>query len=255
VIIHKLTEDILAWEENERASKRVERLLHFCHKYNCQLVDDPRAVRTVLSRAAIASKLMSLQGLTTVSGIQVSTPPFSTSAHFTSLRYPVIAKPLTAAGTKSSHSMKVLLRKPRHEVFQEPLLFQEYINHDAVLYKIYVLGDNISVFERSSLPNLPKDQSSTLDAVEFDSQRHPYPSLASFGFDQAAVNRSTLSDRLTLTSAEIQPVVNALKEAFRLQLFGFDVIYGMGKLWIGKKRSCFAVSTGLLTPSARLLHS
>jgi inositol-1,3,4-trisphosphate 5/6-kinase / inositol-tetrakisphosphate 1-kinase len=233
----------LAWGENDRASKRIERLLHFCDKYNCQLVDDPRAVRTVLSRAEISSRLMSLH-LTTVSGIQVSTPPFSTSSCFASLRYPVIAKPLTAAGTKSSHAMKVLLRTPRHEVFQEPSLFQEYINHDAVLYKIYVLGDNISVFERSSLPNLPQDQSSTLDAVEFDSQRHPYPSLASFGFDQGAVNRATVPDRLTLTSAEIKPVVDALKEAFRLQLFGFDVIYGMGKLWIGMKTVVSLFQTG-----------
>lgn len=239
VILHKLTEDILAWDDNEKAASRVERLFHFCATSQCELVDDPRAVRTVLSRAEIASRLMSLEDLTTVSGIQVSTPFVSTSPLHPELRYPVIAKPLTAAGTKASHSMKVLLRRPGKLVEQEPLLFQEYINHDAVLYKIYVLGDDISVFERTSLPNLPQEQSSTLDSVEFDSQRHPYPGLTSFGFDTVVSARRELSERIVLTADEIRPVVVAMKEAFRLELFGFDIIYGEKKLWIGKMQSCF----------------
>lgn len=235
MILHKLTEDILAWDDNDRAAKRVESLLSFCAGSQCQLVDDPRAVLSVLSRAEIASRVMSLENLETMSGIHVSTPSCSTTPCHPSLRYPVIAKPLTAAGTKASHSMKVLLRRPQCDgASQEPLLFQEYVNHDAVLYKIYVLGDDISVFERTSLPNLPKEQTSSLDAVEFDSQRHPYPSISSFGYDPEASARHKLSERIVLTSDEIRPVVAAMKQAFGLELFGFDIIYGESKLWIGK---------------------
>lgn len=72
--------------------------------------------------------------------------------------------------------------------------------------------------------------------MTFDSQRQPYPTLAEFGFTTNAA--STISPpktpRLVLTATDVAPVVDALRQAFgsSLQLFGFDVIYGDGCLWV-----------------------
>jgi inositol-1,3,4-trisphosphate 5/6-kinase/inositol-tetrakisphosphate 1-kinase len=159
------------------------------------------------------------------------------------LSFPMIVKPLTAAGTKASHAMAVLMDAsalPRI-VEKTPCLCQEYANHDSLLYKVYVLGDHVSVHKRRSLPNLPVDVKSRKSYVEFDSQR-PYPRLSDFGYDkntlsslkrqrpQAAEENNTATPAppkqpvVPVTAEEVMPVVDALKRAFGLELFGFDVL-------------------------------
>ncbi|OEU19388.1 hypothetical protein FRACYDRAFT_167635 [Fragilariopsis cylindrus CCMP1102] len=71
------------------------------------------------------------------------------------------------------------------------------------------------------LPNLPADLSNaTVDLVEFDSQR-PYPKLKDFA-------SSTLSApvHVPVTVHEVKPIVDVLKNAFGLELFGFDILIG-----------------------------
>ncbi|KAL3943673.1 MAG: hypothetical protein SGBAC_002253 [Bacillariaceae sp.] len=102
-------------------------------------------------------------------------------------------------------------------------LIQEYVNHDQRLYKVYVMGKNVHVYERASLPNLPSDvaEKATKDLVKFDSQ-HPYPQLKDFGilaFDTAPITRS-----MSVTPDEVLPLVDSLKRAFGLELFGFDIL-------------------------------
>jgi inositol-1,3,4-trisphosphate 5/6-kinase/inositol-tetrakisphosphate 1-kinase len=108
-------------------------------------------------------------------------------------------------------------------------IVQEFVNHDATLYKVYVLGDFVSVYERHSLPNLPDDLSTaSTDLVKFDSQR-PYPKLQDFGLDKEDSNKAT-SDaddavvRTPVAVDEVKPIVGALKDAFGLELFGFDIL-------------------------------
>ena len=69
--------------------------------------------------------------------------------------YRLIAKPLTAAGTKSSHHMGIVLARDGLQRLKLPCLLQEYANHGEKLFKVYILGDSVWVFSRDSLPNLP----------------------------------------------------------------------------------------------------
>jgi inositol-1,3,4-trisphosphate 5/6-kinase/inositol-tetrakisphosphate 1-kinase len=154
------------------------------------------------------------------------------------LSFPMIVKPLTAAGTKASHSMAVLMDASALPSIVEktPCLCQEYANHDSLLYKVYVLGDHVSVHKRRSLPNLPVDVKSSKSYVEFDSQR-PYPRLSDFGYDKNTLsslkrqrphageeNNTLPTPPKQVTTEEVMPVVDALKRAFGLELFGFDVL-------------------------------
>jgi inositol-1,3,4-trisphosphate 5/6-kinase/inositol-tetrakisphosphate 1-kinase len=237
VLLHKMTEDILclsnATEDDssetlQQARQRIERLQNYQRANpRCCLADDPNRVQVVMSRSAISATLQNaLLGITSESGLPVETPKFCVlqdSDDAVLLRYPLIAKPLPAAGTKKSHCMGIVFNQTGLESVGIPCLLQEYENHNGVLFKVYVLGQDIFVFSRPSLPNLPTEPSDleTLKSfVEFDSQR-PYPDLAHFGLTQSSASPHAVT---ALTALEVTPVVDALKSAFGLQLFGFDIL-------------------------------
>ncbi|KAL3816014.1 hypothetical protein ACHAXA_010785 [Cyclostephanos tholiformis] len=310
-----------------RASLRIKRLREYKEKVHppCVLVDSPNNILAVMSRADMADVLSRcLADVKTKCGIPVRTPWYrvvdenfasaagdgSTSTlrdiadeiDRSGIEYPLIAKPLSAAGTKSSHHMGIVLARDGLQRLKTPCILQEFANHGEQLFKVYVLGDSVWVSSRESLPNLPigekqirndaelvpplKDAPpSSLQSrsrrecyveferpagsrcyVEFDSQR-PYPKLADFGikaaddissFQKSKKQRldglSVESCRKTevheqkptsltkinniadgvineysilakfVTADEIDPVTNVLRDAFGLELFGFDVI-------------------------------
>lgn len=258
----------------KEAIMRVHRLLQYQKKHpDCSLADDPAKVLTLMSRSDIAHTLANcLVGVTSASGILVASPKFvvwhpaaiqgtalepeaNTRGDCTEIiaqrlrdaqmTYPLIAKPLQAAGTKISHHMTVLLQESSLDRIQNSFcLLQEYANHDGVLYKVYVLGNNVHVYQRPSLPNLPPlyrdggSRSQGPSYVDFDSQR-PYPRLSAFGVEDdskrktpatltnpstAASSCKTKAPAVAVTAEEVQPIVLALKKAFGLELFGFDIL-------------------------------
>ena len=369
-----LTTTVTMTRHQARAARRIQRLRDYKQKVHssCVLVDSPTNILAVMSRADMAEVLSScLEGVTTKSGIPVRTPRFrvveegeeSTIASRNCLesiptrhpsladeidnagfRYPLIAKPLTAAGTKSSHHMGIVMARDGLQRLKVPCLLQEYANHGGKLFKVYVLGESVWVFSRDSLPNLPLGESHIMSSidnnwqeknleevragrdapvyshprrptesyveferpagsrcyVEFNSQR-PYPKLSDFGFVEATQHSSTSSkiddldhydhcddldgnqchskqyfeseqdssprnkkQRLDcrastpfyyvecqetlrdecqsnifgdktpdlasfVTTDEIEPVTTALRAAFGLELFGFDIIVAHGK--------------------------
>lgn len=133
---------------------------------------------------------------------------------------PLMCKPVTACGPGSSHQLTVILNPEalfcgdrddcdgpgalKDDSFrrgvecgsedaqawawlsQQPTVVQEYVNHDGRLLKVYVLGlDEVRVFERESLPNLPppdevrrhlSQSTNRAGVVGFNSQE-PYPTL------------------------------------------------------------------------------
>ena len=272
-------------QDAQEAILRVHRLMRYQRKNpDCLLADDPRSVLTLMSRSAIAHALADcLVGVTSASGIPVSSPKFVVWDHHrnqvtkdanaemstmerdvtltsteviaqrldrANMSYPLIAKPLQAAGTKLSHHMTVLLNASSLEhIDTSSCLLQEYANHDAVLYKVYVLGNNVRVYQRPSLPNLPPldtfaDEGKTTESrhspsyVDFDSQR-PYPRLSAFGvkegkysakgtpppaFLSSLAKPTATHPKIAVTADEVQPIVDTLKNAFGLELFGFDIL-------------------------------
>lgn len=246
-------------KEAQAAILRVHRLMQYHKKHpECALADDPAKVLTLMSRSDIAHALKGcLVGVTSESGLPVTSPKFvvweapaGLSVEEQSLciaerlkkaqmSYPIIAKSLQAAGTKVSHLMTVLLNESSLEhIHGTPCLLQEYVNHDAVLYKVYVLGNNVRVYQRPSLPNLPEhfkiaaengDINESPSYVDFDSQR-PYPRLSAFGLSEGREHQGRPTYSVTVTTEEVQPIVEKLKEAFGLELFGFDILITSSEL-------------------------
>jgi hypothetical protein len=250
------------------------------------------------------------------------------------IEYPLIAKPLSAAGIKSSHHMGIVLARDGLQRLKTPCILQEYANHGGRIFKVYVLGESVWVFARESLPNLPIGETKHISSisptppcsntttllsddtqqqqpnngsrgrkrsyveferlagsrfyVEFDSQL-PYPKLADFGIDEVRCSSSNkrpcVEDVLQsshnnqegvhdqkptpnymttdgsctndsnfdylasfVTKDELEPVTNALRDAFGLELFGYDVIvkHDQGNFNIDQDGSSVDVKTEIL---------
>jgi hypothetical protein len=101
---------------------------------------------------------------------------------------PLLCKPAEACGPGASHMLTILLDKPTaiftphsstHDDncassptcnhgecddvkicgmlpwLSQPTVVQEYVNHNGILLKVYVIGEKVRFFVRQSLPNLP----------------------------------------------------------------------------------------------------
>lgn len=69
------------------------------------------------------------------------------------ITYPVMVKPLMSKGTKISHEMTIVFCESNLNFVKPPCVAQTLINHNAELYKIYVLGDMQFIRHRPSIKN------------------------------------------------------------------------------------------------------
>eukprot|EP00742_Colponemidia_sp_Colp-10_P006857 GILJ01007350.1.p1 GENE.GILJ01007350.1~~GILJ01007350.1.p1 ORF type:complete len:588 (+),score=100.10 GILJ01007350.1:3-1766(+) len=149
------------------------------------------------------------------------------------LAYPVIVKTVEACGSSCAHEMAVIFNGLGVEDVMKtlpfPLMFQEYVNHSATLYKVYVLGDLVHLMVRPSIPDAPPAflESAHLSAqpvlTAFNSQK-AFPT----GFESAS--ESTLNQVPTPNSTEsinseaVRRIAAAISECMGLTIFGFDLI-------------------------------
>ena len=66
-------------------------------------------------------------------------------------------------------------------MLSKPCIIQQYYNHNEKFFKVYVIDNDVMVYERSSLPNLylHDDHHHVLKSVAFDS-RQDYPTIKDF---------------------------------------------------------------------------
>lgn len=57
------------------------------------------------------------------------------------VKFPVICKNNVAHGTKSAHNMIIIFNEKGLSVCKPPCVVQSFVNHNAVLHKIFVVGD------------------------------------------------------------------------------------------------------------------
>jgi inositol 1,3,4-trisphosphate 5/6-kinase len=116
---------------------------------------------------------------------------------------PVIIKPIDA----ESHTMKIITHIDDIQLFEyiNPIIFQEYINHDKQLYKAYVLNNEIFIFKRISLPNIIQNKYNP--PIEFNTQSLPL----SINTDE-------------IINPQIQKIGHIIQDKIKLSIFGFDVI-------------------------------
>lgn len=133
--------------------------------------------------------------------------------------YPFICKPIVGHGTLA-HDMLIVFNEKNLKDCKPPSVAQSFINHNGVLYKIFIVGDEIHVCERPSLKNFQANDEQ--DTIFFDSTL-----ISKVG----GRNSLTVLDAEDQEKEKVVPDLEVLKQvaqdlrtAFDLDLFGVDIV-------------------------------
>ncbi|XP_012339015.1 inositol-tetrakisphosphate 1-kinase-like [Apis florea] len=85
------------------------------------------------------------------------------------IKFPFLCKPLVAQGSNDAHKMMVIFNEQGVKDCQPPCVAQEFVNHNAILYKIYIVGENFHVVERPSFKNFYEKDCTALNTIFFSS--------------------------------------------------------------------------------------
>lgn len=127
-------------------------------------------------------------------------------------KFPAIAKPLAADGGAGSHELCFIFDRGGLNALNVPTVLQEFVNHGAVVFKIYVAGERVNCVKRKSLHDISEDRS------RMQSGYLPFSRISSSEGDAADENAEMPPQSLVIELAR------ALREALGLNLFNVDVI-------------------------------
>ncbi|KAL4656379.1 inositol-tetrakisphosphate 1-kinase [Arapaima gigas] len=250
VIIHKLTDLILEADQNDMQSLLlVQRVQEYIEAHPETIVLDPLpAIRTLLDRCKSYQLIHRIEDR--MQDDRICSPPFMVlnsecgpetleQIRKHKLTFPFICKTRVAHGT-NSHEMAIIFSEEDLKNVQPPCVIQSFINHNAVLYKVFVVGESYTVVQRPSLRNFPSGSAGEALFKECCMTNHRF-ALCSFS-DRKAIffnshNVSKPESSSDLTSREnvegvsqppsddvIRELSRALRQALGVSLFGIDII-------------------------------
>ncbi|XP_069175213.1 inositol-tetrakisphosphate 1-kinase isoform X2 [Procambarus clarkii] len=133
--------------------------------------------------------------------------------------FPVVCKPVTAGGGIEAHEMAVVFNENGITECTLPCVAQSFINHGAVLYKLFVLGPVWFVIVRPSLKNFYAGEQET---VHFNSNN---VSKADSQSPLTQLDPSDMKEDLPKADpAVFNRIVTNLREALNMDLLGIDVV-------------------------------
>uniref|UniRef100_A0A9L0TF17 Inositol-tetrakisphosphate 1-kinase n=1 Tax=Equus caballus TaxID=9796 RepID=A0A9L0TF17_HORSE len=173
VIIHKLTDVILEADQNDSQSlELVHRFQEYIDAHPETIVLDPLpAIRTLLDRSKSYELIRKIEAY--MKDDRICSPPFMELTSLcgddtmrlleeNGLAFPFICKTRVAHGT-NSHEMAIVFNQEGLSAIQPPCVVQNFINHNAVLYKVFVVGESYTVVQRPSLKNFSAGTSAGQD--------------------------------------------------------------------------------------------
>ncbi|XP_056631593.1 inositol-tetrakisphosphate 1-kinase-like isoform X1 [Diorhabda sublineata] len=228
VFVHKMTDIIASANMGDiRCANLIQEVETYISQNPSLVVIDPVAnVRRLIDRCNCYSIIRS----TNLATYDVFTPNFCTlrSGDRESLKqqlkmakvtYPFICKPILGHGSKKAHEMSIIFNEKFLSDIRTPCVAQSFINHDAVLFKIYIAGERHCHVERPSLKNF---QASDRETIYFDT---------------SDVSKADSKSRLCVLDPEdlitqkpkpdeevIDIIATTLRKAFGMDLLGVDVV-------------------------------
>lgn len=229
VIIHKLTDLILEADQNDsQAVLLVQRVQDYIDAHPETIVLDPLpAIRTLLDRCKSYQLIHRIESCK--QDDRICSPPFMVLNTECSpdvlelikrqgLTFPFICKTRVAHGT-NSHEMAIIFSEEDLKDVKPPCVIQSFINHNAVLYKVFVVGDSYTVVERPSLKNFPAGPADR-KAIFFNSHNVSKPESSS-----DLTSRDNVEGVSQPPSDDvIRELSRSLRQALGVSLFGIDVI-------------------------------
>ncbi|XP_072895247.1 inositol-tetrakisphosphate 1-kinase isoform X2 [Hemitrygon akajei] len=229
VIIHKLTDVILEADQNDAQSQELlQRFQDYINTHPETIILDPLpAIRTLLDRCRSYELIRGLERC--MEDDRICSPPFMELANQCGedtmaelkkhkLTFPLICKTRVAHGT-NSHEMAIIFSEDGLKDIKPQCVIQSFINHNAVLHKVFVVGESYTVVERPSLKNFSSGVSDR-KTIFFNSHNVSKPESSSdlTALDMVEGVCRPPSDEV------IRKISRNLREALGISLFGIDVI-------------------------------
>ncbi|KAG7461220.1 hypothetical protein MATL_G00207760 [Megalops atlanticus] len=228
-VIHKLTDLILEADQNDtQALLLVQRVQDYIEAHPETIVLDPLpAIRTLLDRCKSYQLIHRIERC--MQDDRICSPPFMVLTNEYGpdtlgqlekhgITFPFICKTRVAHGT-SSHEMALIFSEEDLKDIRPPCVIQSFINHNAVLYKVFVVGESYTVVERPSLRNFPSGPADR-KAIFFNSHNVSKPECSS-----DLTSRDNMEGVFQPPSDDvIRELSRSLRQALGVSLFGIDVI-------------------------------
>jgi inositol-1,3,4-trisphosphate 5/6-kinase/inositol-tetrakisphosphate 1-kinase len=207
--------------EDSDAKRRVELLEQYKrHNPSCVITDSAQAVEFTTDRVLLDKALETLDvtdGVGTVRyprSVVLDMDPAllnEQEALLEGFKFPAVAKPMNADGSPESHDMALVYSTAGLADLQlgKKIVLQEFVNHDAVLHKVYVIGDKVFVGVRPSLPNIDLAKT-TLD----------YEYFGRISSVEADISKPANAPSQLL----VEKACRELRKRLGLSLFGVDII-------------------------------
>ncbi|KAH0620410.1 hypothetical protein JD844_020831 [Phrynosoma platyrhinos] len=134
------------------------------------------------------------------------------------IEFPFICKTRVAHGT-NSHEMAIIFNQEGLKAIQPPCVIQSFINHNAVLYKVFVVGESYTVVKRPSVKNFSAGVSDR-ESIFFNSHNVSKPESSSIltALDKIEGVFERPNDDV------IRAISKTLRQALGISLFGIDII-------------------------------
>ncbi|KAJ4775658.1 Inositol-tetrakisphosphate 1-kinase [Rhynchospora pubera] len=244
VILHKVTDEIVSIDPSSSFefpkgitfSKGMSELIRFIeeHPYYC-VVDPFKNIYPLLDRLQIQNILVGLQDIKSSSRLRAphflrvqtfNDPDLGLKLAEANLKFPVLVKPQVACGVADAHNMAIVFKAEDFRELSVPLpaIIQEYVDHGASIYKVYVIGKEVFHAVRKSLPNstylLASSQKSSSSPITFNSLKSlPVPNQ-----DESSMNDAFGKNKKSLDMNLFNAAAHWMRQQLGLTIFGFDVV-------------------------------
>jgi len=139
--------------------------------------------------------------------------------HQHGLQFPLVCKPSASHGSSQCHQMSIVFNEAGLKEVEYPCLAQTFVNHNARLFKIFVMGRKQFIVERPSIKNF---EAGDYETIFFNSNDVSKPYASSFLTKMPA--SELVEPVFEADEAKLNVLTVRLQETFQLDLFGIDVI-------------------------------
>jgi len=140
--------------------------------------------------------------------------------------YPMVCKTVIGHGSESCHEMTLIFNKEGLKDLMPPCVVQQFVNHNAVLFKVFVAGNNHYIVERPSIKNFYKTDAKDRKTIFFSSHDVSKPDSGSY---LSELDEDDSDDSITTPDETlVLKLVRKLRPKLNLTMFGIDIIVEKG---------------------------
>ncbi|XP_074535904.1 inositol-tetrakisphosphate 1-kinase-like [Halichoeres trimaculatus] len=229
IIVHKLSDVIVDAERDSKSQQLLSNFQGYVSAHPSTILLDPLPAMTQLLDRFASYRIMS-KLRNSLRDWRICSPPYleiHSSSDLSSIQqlvmtqglsFPLICKTRVAHGSLS-HEMSLIFSEGSLADVHPPCVLQSFVNHGAVLHKVFVVGDRHFCVDRPSLKNFPSGPCER-ETIFFNSHHVSKPESSS--------DLTEMDEQMPYLPPPSSEAVAALVRELRVQLgmalFGVDVI-------------------------------